>query len=88
MTSPPPLTRRHALLGGAGAILVPAAAASAAAVRGVTDTEIIVGSMIDLSGVTAVQGVNYANAMRLAFDGANARGGVHGRKIRFIVEDN
>jgi branched-chain amino acid transport system substrate-binding protein len=43
--------------------------------------------MADLSGVTAVQGVNNANGMRLAFDEANAKGGVHGRKIRFIVED-
>jgi branched-chain amino acid transport system substrate-binding protein len=43
--------------------------------------------MADLSGVTAVQGVNNANGMRLAFDEANAKGGIHGRKIRFIVED-
>ena len=43
--------------------------------------------MTDLSGVTAVQGVNNANGMRMAFDEANAQGGVHGRKIRFIVED-
>ena len=43
--------------------------------------------MTDLSGVTAVQGVNNANAMRMAFDEANAKGGIHGRKIRFIVED-
>ena len=43
--------------------------------------------MADLSGVTAVQGVNNADGMRMAFDEANAKGGVHGRKIRFIVED-
>ncbi|HJS84383.1 MAG TPA: ABC transporter substrate-binding protein [Acetobacteraceae bacterium] len=88
MTSLSALTRRHALLGVAGSILIPAAAARAAPVRGVTDTEIVIGTMTDLSGVTAVQGTNNANAMRLAFDEANARGGVHGRKIKFIVEDN
>ena len=87
MTPSSALTRRHALLGAAGSIVAPSVAARAAGVRGVTDTEIVIGTMTDLSGVTAVQGTNNANAMRLAFDEANARGGVHGRKIRWIVED-
>jgi branched-chain amino acid transport system substrate-binding protein len=55
--------------------------------RGVTDTEIIIGTATDLSGVTAVQGVNSADAIRLAFDELNAAGGVNGRKIHYIVED-
>ncbi|MEO9191959.1 MAG: ABC transporter substrate-binding protein, partial [Acetobacteraceae bacterium] len=88
MTSSFRLSRRHALLGAAGSVLLPGAAARAAPVRGVTDTEIIIGTMTDLSGVTAVQGVNNANAIRLAFDEVNAAGGIHGRKIRYIVEDN
>ena len=57
-------------------------------VQGVSDTEIIIGTITDLSGVTAIQGVNSANAIRLAFDEVNAQGGIHGRKIRYIVEDN
>ena len=57
------------------------------AVRGVTDTEIIIDTMTDLSGVTAVQAVNNVNAVRMAFDEANAKGGVHGRQIKYIVED-
>ena len=40
-----------------------------------------------LSGVSADQGVNNADGMRMAFDEVNAKGGVNGRKIRFIVED-
>ena len=56
--------------------------------QGVTDTEILVGTITDLSGVTAVQGVNNANAVRLAFDELNEQGGVNGRKIRYIVEDS
>ena len=40
-----------------------------------------------MSGVSADQGVNNADGMRMAFDEANAKGGVNGRKIRFIVED-
>ena len=71
------------LAGAAGLIAMPAIVGrAAAATRGVSDTEIVIGTMTDLSGVTAVQGVNNANAMRMAFDDANARGGVHGRKIR------
>lgn len=89
MTSTRALTRRHVLLAGAGSILVPALAARAAdPTRGVTDTEIVIGTMTDLSGVTAVQGTNNANAIRMAFDEVNAKGGIHGRKIRYIVEDN
>jgi branched-chain amino acid transport system substrate-binding protein len=56
--------------------------------HGVTDTEIVIGTVTDLSGVTAIQGVNNANAIRLLFDEANAKGGINGRKIRYIVEDS
>jgi len=65
-----------------------AAAAMAQAQRGVSDTEIVVGTVTDLSGVTAVQGVNNANAVRLAFDEVNEKGGINGRRIRYIVEDS
>src|SRR6185503_4522663 len=65
-----------------------AAVAMAQTQRGVSDTEIIVGTITDLSGVTAVQGVNNSNAVRLAFDEVNEKGGIHGRKIRYIVEDS
>ncbi len=68
------LKRRHVLLGTAGALFAPAIAR--AAQRGVSDTEILVGSMADLSGVTAVQGVNNADAMRMAYDEINAKGGI------------
>ena len=62
--------------------------AMAQTVQGVTDTEIVIGTATDLSGVTAVQGVNNSNSLRLAFDEANAAGGVNGRKIKYIVEDS
>jgi branched-chain amino acid transport system substrate-binding protein len=81
--------RRRLVLGGSAGLLASPAliGRAAAATRGVTDAEIIIGTMTDLSGVTAVQGVNNANAVRMAFEEANARGGIHGRKIRWIVED-
>ena len=86
MFKSPALRRRHVLLGAAGTLFAPAIAR--AATRGVSDTEIVIGSMADLSGVTAVQGVNNADGMRMAYDEVNARGGINGRKIHFIVEDN
>jgi branched-chain amino acid transport system substrate-binding protein len=62
--------------------------APAQTVRGVTDTEIIIGTVTDLSSFGAIQGVNSSDAIRMAFDNANANGGVHGRKIRYVVEDH
>ncbi len=69
-------------------VCVLASGAFAETQRGVTDTEILIGTITDLSGVTAVQGVNNANAIRLAFDEVNEKGGINGRKIRYIVEDS
>jgi branched-chain amino acid transport system substrate-binding protein len=69
-----------------GTVGAPALAADP--VRGVTDTEIVIGQITDLSGVTAVQGVNNSDAIRMAFDEINAKGGIHGRKIKLVVEDN
>jgi branched-chain amino acid transport system substrate-binding protein len=68
------------------ALTVPALAADP--VRGVTDNEIIIGTYTDLSGVTAMWGVNNTNAWRMVFDETNAEGGINGRKIKYIVEDN
>lgn len=55
--------------------------------RGVTDDTIVIGSHNDLSGVLAIWGVPSSNAQRMRFDEANAAGGIHGRKIEFVVED-
>jgi branched-chain amino acid transport system substrate-binding protein len=68
------------------ATAVPAVAAEP--IRGVTDAEIVIGTYTDLSGVTAMWGVNNSNAWRMVFDQVNAAGGINGRKIKYIVEDN
>jgi len=60
----------------------------ALAERGVTDDEIIIGSHSALSGPAAIWGVSSINTARLMFDEVNAKGGIHGRKIKFIVEDH
>jgi branched-chain amino acid transport system substrate-binding protein len=72
----------------AAAILLSAVPAMAAEQRGVSDTEIVVGTYTDLSGVSAMWGVNNSNAWRMVFDEVNAAGGINGRKIKYIVEDN
>jgi len=59
----------------------------ASTVRGVSDTEILIGSHTDLSGPTALIGVAVTNGARMRIEEANKAGGIHGRQIRFIVED-
>ncbi len=78
----------HQLLITAFATIAFGVGAAAAPVRGVSDTEIIIGNYVDLSGVTAAWGVNGSNAYRMAFDEVNAQGGINGRKIKYIVEDS
>lgn len=55
--------------------------------RGVSADEIVLGVYTDLTGPTAIWGVGATNAARMRFEAANAAGGVHGRKIRYVVED-
>ena len=62
-------------------------AASSMSVDGVTDTEVIFGTHTDLSGPIAIWGVGVVNGVRMRFEDANAAGGVHGRELRYIVED-
>lgn len=71
-----------------GAGLTAMLAGPASAQRGVSDTEIVIGTHTPLSGTVAVWGVPSTQAMRLVFDKANAEGGIHGRKIKYIVEDS
>jgi len=63
------------------------AAGASAQTRGVTQTEIVLGLPTDLSGVAATYGVSSSNAARMRFEEINAAGGIHGRKIRVVVED-
>ncbi|MEM7259760.1 MAG: ABC transporter substrate-binding protein, partial [Pseudomonadota bacterium] len=63
-------------------------AAAMADGQGVSDNEVVIGSMNDLSGPFAAFGAPAARAAQLYFDEVNANGGVHGRTIRYIVEDH
>jgi branched-chain amino acid transport system substrate-binding protein len=61
--------------------------AAAAQTQGVSATEVVVGSVTDLSGIFAAVGTPSINGATLRFEQANAAGGVHGRQVRFVVED-
>lgn len=73
---------RHFLLALSFACLSALAAAS-----GVTPTEIRVASLQDLSGPIASLGAHFRNGTQMRFDEENARGGVHGRQLKLLVED-
>ena len=62
--------------------------AAAQAPQGVTDTEVLVGSHQDLSGPVAALGTALRDGLVLATEDINAAGGIHGRRIRLLVEDS
>jgi branched-chain amino acid transport system substrate-binding protein len=61
--------------------------AASAQTRGVTATEVTFGMPTDLSGVAATYGVSSSNGVKMRFDEINDAGGINGRKLRVIVED-
>ena len=73
----------------AGAALLAATGAVwAQSTTGITDKEIVLGVHLDLSGPIAFWGVPQRNGHLMAIEEINAAGGIHGRKIKLIVEDN
>lgn len=72
----------------AGMAVAASASMAGAQTQGVSDDEIVIGSVNDLSGIFAAVGVPATKGANLYFDKVNEAGGVHGRKIRFVVEDN
>jgi ABC-type branched-subunit amino acid transport system substrate-binding protein len=82
-----PLNRRNLIIAAAtllGFATTPAQAQS----QGVSDTEILIGTHLDLSGPAAPGMPMLRNGMQMRIDELNAAGGVHGRKIKLLVEDN
>jgi ABC-type branched-subunit amino acid transport system substrate-binding protein len=63
-------------------------AVSAAENQGVTKEEILLGSVLDLSGPVASIGVPVREGQDMAIQAANDAGGVNGRKIRIIYSDS
>ena len=65
-----------------------ATAATAAETQGVSKTEILIATIQDLSGPVAAYGKAARNGLQLRVDEINEQGGIHGRKIKLLVEDN
>jgi branched-chain amino acid transport system substrate-binding protein len=71
----------------AAAVVVTAAGARPLATPGVTSTEIKIGSSVPLSGEAAIAG-NVARGIDAYFKYVNAKGGVFGRKLKFVYLDD
>jgi branched-chain amino acid transport system substrate-binding protein len=71
----------------AGIVALAGTAVAQKETRGVSKGEIVLGMHTDLSGPAATYGVSSSNAVKMRFDEVNDKGGIHGRKIRLIVED-
>lgn len=56
--------------------------------QGVSDTEIVIGTHMDLSGPIKTWGVPASNGMKLAVEQINAAGGINGRKVKLVLEDD
>ena len=59
-----------------------------AADPGVTDTEITIGLFAPMSGQLANFGFDPLQAAKMWYEEVNKKGGIHGRKIKVIVEDD
>jgi branched-chain amino acid transport system substrate-binding protein len=72
-----------------GAVAALGLAGSAlAADPGLTDTEITIGLFGPLSGPLVGYGIDPINAAKMWYDDINKKGGVHGRKIKLVIEDD
>lgn len=69
-------------------ILLSMISTDAKEVRGVTDDAVKVGGIFDLTGPTADIQVPAIEAIRNYFIHLNEQGGVHGRKVKLILEDD
>jgi branched-chain amino acid transport system substrate-binding protein len=81
-------SRREVVLGAAAFAAAGTVAAPAWATQGVSKTEIVIGSIQDLSGPIAVLGKPVQNGMILRVEQINAQGGINGRKLKLVVEDS
>ena len=72
----------------AGIALALFAGAAFAQTQGVSKNEIVIGSMQDLSGPIVAFSKQLKNGMEMRVAEINAQGGIHGRKLKLIIEDH
>ena len=83
------ITRRTLTLASLGLANLGLAALPAAAQEpGITATSIKIGMFAPLSGANMAYGFDVANAAKMYFDKINKEGGIHGRKIEVVLEDD
>lgn len=73
-----------ALISAVGILHRPVAAAD----PGIKDNEILIGQCAALTGPAQGLGTGMNSGLKAAFDEANAKGGIHGRQIRFVADDD
>jgi len=76
------------LVGALALTHLPASAQTKVTNEGISATKIVLGTHQDLSGPVKTWGVPVSNGMKMAIEEINAAGGVHGRKIKLIIEDS
>lgn len=81
------MNRRLANLALLGALCA-GVALPAVAQQGVTDTEIVLGDIVPMTGPPALLGVPHTIGVRVAVAEVNAAGGINGRKVRMVFEDD
>jgi branched-chain amino acid transport system substrate-binding protein len=62
--------------------------AALAQTQGVSRDEIVIGTMQDLSGPIVAFSKQLKNGMQMRVDELNELGGIHGRKLRLVIEDH
>jgi ABC-type branched-subunit amino acid transport system substrate-binding protein len=67
---------------------LPASAQTKVTDQGISPAEIVIGTHQDLSGPIKFWGVPVSNGMKMAVEEINAAGGINGRKLRMVLEDN
>ena len=80
-------SNRHLVAATAGWLLLIGSSAHAAD-PGLTDSEIVIGMFAPMSGPLASFGFDPVQAAKMWYEEANKNGGIHGRKIRVVIEDD
>src|SRR5439155_1292683 len=82
-----PVTRLVLVAAAALVLFVPAAGSRPAETPGVTGTQVLIGGTVPLSGQASAFGA-IGPAANAYFKYVNARGGVHGRKLKYLYRDD
>jgi ABC-type branched-subunit amino acid transport system substrate-binding protein len=77
--------KKYGVLVASAALVAISGSAFGQNVRGITPTEVRLGTHVDLSGPIVVWGVPQRNGHLMRVEDQNAKGGVHGRQLKMII---